>query len=39
MEKYYTEKEEIRSKNVLVGNLDNLKREIVEKGKKMAYLA
>ncbi len=38
MEKYYTEKEEIRTKNILIGNLDNLKKEFVEKGKKMAYL-
>ena len=38
MEKYYTEKEEIRSKNILVGNLENLKKEFVEKGRKLAYL-
>ena len=38
MEKYYTEKEEIRSKNILVGNIENLKKEFVEKGKKLAYL-
>ncbi len=38
IEKYYSEKDEIRTKNILVGNLDNPKREFVEKGKKMAYL-
>jgi hypothetical protein len=38
LEKYYTEKEEIRSKNVLVGNIEILKKEFVEKGKKLAYL-
>jgi len=37
MEKYYTDKEEIRTKNILVGNLENLKTEFIEKGKKLAY--
>ncbi len=37
-EKYYTEKEEIRSKSLLVGNIENLKKEFVEKGRKLAYL-
>ena len=28
----------MRSKNILIGNLENLKKDFVEKGKKLAYL-
>ena len=38
MEKYYTHKEELRSKSQLIGNIENLKNEFIEQGKKLAYL-
>ena len=38
LEKYYTLKEELRSKSQLVGNLDTLKAEFIEQGKKSAFL-
>ena len=38
MEKYYTSKEELRSKSRLIGNIDNLKTEFIEQGKKLAFL-
>jgi hypothetical protein len=38
LEKYYTLKEELRSKSQLVGNLDTLKTEFIEQGKKLAFL-
>ncbi len=36
--KDYTEKEEIRSKSLLVGNIEKLMKEVVEKGRKLTYL-
>ena len=38
LEKYYTQKEELRLKSQLVGNLEKLKDEFIEQGKKLAYL-
>ena len=38
LEKYYTLKEELRSKSQLVGNLETLKAEFIEQGKKLAFL-
>jgi hypothetical protein len=38
LEKYYTLKEELRLKSQLVGNLEKLKDEFIEQGKKLAYL-
>lgn len=38
LEKYYTIKEELRLKSQLVGNLEKLKDEFIEQGKKLAYL-
>ena len=38
MEKYYTSKEELRSKSRLIGNIENLKVKFIEKGKKLAFL-
>lgn len=38
LEKYYSLKEELRSKSQLVGNLDTLKAEFIEQGKKLAFL-
>lgn len=38
LEKYYTLKEELRSKTQLIGNLDTLKAEFIEQGKKLAFL-
>jgi uncharacterized protein YdcH (DUF465 family) len=38
MEKYYTCKEELRSKSRLIGNIENLKTEFIEQGKKLAFL-
>ena len=36
--KYYSTKKEIRSKSRLIGNIENLKPEFLEQGKKLAYL-
>ena len=38
LEKYYALKEELRSKSQLVGNLETLKAEFIEQGKKLAFL-
>ena len=36
MEKYYKSKEELRSKSRLIGNIENIKSEFMEQGKKLA---
>ena len=37
-EKYRTHKKEQRSKYQLIGNIENLKNEFIEQGKKIAFL-
>ena len=38
IEKYYVWKDELRGKSQLVGNIEKLRYEFIEEGKKLAYL-
>ena len=38
IEKYYAWKDELRGKSPLVGNIEKLRYEFIEEGKKLAYL-